>query len=74
MEDFNLTLALNSHQIPVKVHPHVEGDHTFYDVIFNDYSLSIYKNTLYTWISDDAHGLSAADIQSIGEQIENPVD
>ncbi len=72
MEDFDLTLALNSKQIAVKVHSHIENDRTYYDVLFDDYSVSIYKDTLYTWASDDPQALSAAEIQSIGEQIDNP--
>ncbi|MDB5109709.1 MAG: hypothetical protein JWR67_823 [Mucilaginibacter sp.] len=71
MNDFDLTLSLNSAQLPVKVHTHVEGETTWYDLIFENYTLSIYKDTLYTWTSDDPHGLSQADLQSIGEQIEN---
>ncbi|MDB5009710.1 MAG: hypothetical protein JWQ06_499 [Mucilaginibacter sp.] len=71
MNDFDLTLSLNSAQLLVKVHTHVEGETTWYDLIFENYTLSIYKDTLYTWTSDDPHGLSQADLQSIGEQIEN---
>ena len=69
MEDFDITLSLNSKQIPVSVHPHIEGDSTYYDVMFTDFTLSIYKDTLYTWTAEDTNGLSKADIQSIGEQI-----
>jgi len=71
MEDFDITLSLNSEQIPVRVHPHIEGDSTYYDVMFDDYTLSIYKDTLYTWTAENSNGLSKADIQSIGEQIAN---
>jgi hypothetical protein len=71
MEDFDLSLAINGTDIQVKVHPHVEGEVTYYDIVFENYSLSIYKDTLYTWKSDDPHGLSQADIQSIGEQLQN---
>ena len=71
MEDFDITLSLNSEQIPVTVHPHIEGDSTYYDVMFEDYTLSIYKDTLYTWTAENSNGLSKADIQSIGEQIAN---
>jgi hypothetical protein len=71
MEDFELQLAINSNTINVSVHPHEEGDVTHYDVLMNDYTLTIYKDTPYTWTSDDPHGLSKADIQSIGEQIQN---
>jgi hypothetical protein len=71
MEDFDLTLSLNSKQIPVRIHPHIENDTTYYDLVFEDYTLSIYKDTLYTWTSDDSNGLSQADIQSIGEQIQD---
>jgi len=71
MEDFDLTLALNSAQIPVRVHTYAEGETTNYDVLFEGYTLTIYKDTLYTFTSDDPQGHSKADIQSIGEQIEN---
>ena len=71
MEDFDLTIALNSGQLPAKIHPHEEGDKTWYDILFEDYTISIYKDTPYTWTSNDPHGLDRADIQSIGEQIDN---
>jgi hypothetical protein len=72
MEDFDFTLALNASQIPVRIHPHIEDDKTHYDIIFEDHSITIYKDTLYTWTSDDAHGLSNDEVQSIGEQIIDP--
>ena len=71
MEDFDITLSLNSENIPVHVHPHVEGEATWYDVMFEDHTISIYKETLYNWTSDNPGGLSQADIHSIGEQIIN---
>lgn len=71
MDDFELTLSLNAKQIKVVIHPHAEGEITYYDVLFENYTLTIYKDTLYTWASDDLQGLSQADIQSIGEQIGN---
>ena len=71
MEDFDITLSLNNKQIPVTVHPHIENEKTYYDVLFENYTLSIYKDTLYTWTTDDSNGLNKADIQSIGEQIQN---
>ena len=71
MRDYDFKLALNGNNLTLKIHPHVEGNKTYYDLLFEDYTLSLYKDTLYTWASDDPHGLSQADIQSIGEQIEN---
>jgi len=69
MNDFDITLSLNSEQIPARVHEHVEGDTTYYDITFDDQTLSIYKDTLYTWAAENSTGLSQADIQSIGEQL-----
>jgi hypothetical protein len=71
MEDFDITLSLNGKQIAVKVHPFVQEETTHYTILFDDYSIDVFKDTLYTWATDDAHGLNQADIQSIGEQIEN---
>ncbi len=71
MEDFNITLSINTNQVPVTVHPYEHDDKTYYDILFENYTLTIYKDTLYTWASDDTNGLSKADIQSIGEQLEN---
>ncbi|MDB5024484.1 MAG: hypothetical protein JWP78_2239 [Mucilaginibacter sp.] len=71
MEDFDFKLTLHDNQLAVSVHPYEEGDKTYYDILFEDYSISIYKDTLYTWTSDEPHGLSHADIQSLGEQIDN---
>ncbi len=73
MEDFDYTLSINGEQIPVTIHPHIENDSTWYDIIFNDHTISIYKDTLYTWSTDYGNGLSAADIQSIGEQIQDVI-
>jgi hypothetical protein len=70
MEDFDFTLALHDEQLSVHIHPHEMGDKTYYDIFFENYSISIYKDTLYTWTSDDPQGLSKDDIQSIGEQID----
>lgn len=69
MDDFDITLALNSKQIPARVHTHVEGDTTYYDITYENTTLSIYKDTLYTWKAEDDNGLNQADIQSIGEQV-----
>ena len=69
MEDFGLTLAINGLQIPSTVHPHVEGETTHYDIITDDFTISIYKDTLYTWTAADNAGFSNDEIQSIGEQI-----
>jgi hypothetical protein len=71
MEDFVITIALNGQQIPATVHPHVEGETTYYDVITDDFTVSIYKDTLYTWAADDNAGFSNDDIHSIGEQLNN---
>ena len=70
MEDFDFNLAIHDEQLPVRIHPHEMGDKTYYDIFFEDYSISIYKDTPYTWTSDDTHGLSKDEIQSIGEQID----
>ena len=70
MEDFDITLSINTNQIPVTIHPYVNGDKTYYEILFENYTLTIYKDTLYTWTSDDTNGLSKADIQSVGEQID----
>ncbi len=69
MEDFELTLSINSRQLHATVHTHAEGDTTYYDVTTDDFSISIYKDNLYTWTADDSAGLSAAEIQTIGEQL-----
>lgn len=69
MEDFDIEISLNRQQIPAHVHPHVEDDKTYYDITFNDQTISIYKETLYTWRAEVGNGLSEADIQSIGEQL-----
>ena len=71
MEDFEIILAVNANQIPVTVHPFEQDEKTYYDVQFENYTLNVYKDTLYTWTSDDSNGLSKADIQSIGGQIDN---
>jgi len=71
MEDYGITLSINAQQLQATIHEHVEGEKTFYDVITDDFTISIYKDTLYTWAADDNAGFSSADIQSIGEQINN---
>ena len=71
MHDFDLIIALNGNNLALKVHPHIKGETTYYDILFDNYTLSIYKDTLYTWTSDDPHELSQADIQSIGEQLQD---
>lgn len=69
MEDFETTLAINSQQIPARVHPYVNDDKTYYEVVTDDFTLTIYKDTLYTWTSDDSTSFSQAEIQTIGEQL-----
>jgi len=69
MEDFGITLAVNGQQIQATVHPHIEGDSTYYDITTDDFSISIYKDTLYTWAADDNAGFNAEEIQTIGEQL-----
>jgi hypothetical protein len=69
MEDFGITLAIHGQQIPATVHERVEGETTHYDITTDDFSISIYKDTLYTWAANDDGGFSADDIQSFGEQI-----
>jgi hypothetical protein len=71
MDNFDITIALNREQLPANVHPHAEGETTFYDVRFENYTLTIFKDTMFTWASEDPHGLSNADIQSIGAQLED---
>lgn len=69
MEDFGMTLAMNGQQIPATVHPHIEGDVTYYDIITDSFTISIYKDTLYTWAADDNAGFSNDEISSIGAQL-----
>jgi hypothetical protein len=71
MEDFEIELALNGQLIKANVHPHIEGESTWYDVVMPEFTLSIYKEGLYTWKADSNQGLDQDDIQSIGEQIIN---
>jgi len=69
MEDFDFTLALHDAQLPVRIHPYEADDRTYYNICFQDHSISIYKdNTLHRAI-EDKHDLSKDDMQSIGEQI-----
>ncbi len=58
--------------MPVNIYEHAEGERTYYDILFEDHTLSIYKDTLYTWASDNPQEFSKADIQSFGEQIADP--
>lgn len=51
------------------MHPHIEGETTYYDVTTDDFSISIYKETMYTWAAIDDAGFSAEEIQTIGEQL-----
>ncbi|MVN93101.1 hypothetical protein [Mucilaginibacter aquatilis] len=69
MEDFGITLSINSRLIEATVHPHIEGETTYYDVTTDDFSISIYKETMYTWAAMDDAGFSAEEIQTIGEQL-----
>jgi len=69
MEDFGLTLAINGQQIASSVHQRVVDETTYYDITTDDFSISIYKDTLYTWKADDNAGFNADEIQSIGEQL-----
>ncbi len=71
MENYDYNISLNGKQFDVQVTEHAEGNKTLYDVAFEDRTLVIYKNTLYTWTSDDPQEFSQDDIQSIGEQIIN---
>jgi hypothetical protein len=72
MKNFDYTLSLNGEQVPVTIQQYEEGERTYYDIVFEDHTISIYKDTLYTWTSDNPQEFSKADIQSIGEQIDNP--
>lgn len=69
MEDFEMTIAVNGQQIPASVHPHVEGESTYYDIVTDDFTISIYKDTMYTWAVDVNAGFSNEEIQTIGEQL-----
>ncbi|WP_158826520.1 hypothetical protein [Mucilaginibacter lacusdianchii] len=69
MEDFGITLAINGQQIPATVHPHIEGETTYYDIITDSFTISIYKDTLYTWAADDNAGFSNDEISSFGAQL-----
>lgn len=69
MEDFGITLSINSRLIEATVHPRIEGETTYYDITTDNFSISIFKDTLYTWAADDDAGLSAEEIQTIGEQL-----
>ncbi len=71
MENNTYNISLNGNQFDVQVTEYAEDDKTVYDIAFEDRTLTIYKNTLYTWTSDDPQEFSQADIQSIGEQIIN---
>jgi hypothetical protein len=46
MEDYGITLAINGQQIAATVHEHAEGETTYYDIVTDDFSISIYKDTL----------------------------
>ncbi len=69
MEDFEMTIAINGQQIAASVHPHVEGDSTYYDIVTDDFTISLYKDTMYTWAADVNAGFSNEEIQTIGEQL-----
>jgi hypothetical protein len=71
MEDYGITLAINGQQIAATVHEHAEGETTYYDIVTDDFSISIYKDTIYTWKADDNAGFNAEEIQTIGEQLNN---
>jgi hypothetical protein len=71
MENYDYNIALNGKQFDVRVSEHVENDKTLYDIQFEDRTITIYKNTLYLWTSDNPQELSQEDIQSLGEQIIN---
>jgi len=74
MKTYDYNISLNGTQFPVRISEHVEGDKTLYDVQFEDRTVTIYKDTLYLWTSDNPQELSKEDIQSLGEQIINPAD
>jgi hypothetical protein len=71
MKSYDYTISLNAKQFPVRISEHVEDDKTLYDIMFEDRTITIYKNTLYLWASDNPQELSQEDIQSLGEQIIN---
>lgn len=71
MKSYDYNVSLNGKQFDVRISEHVEGDKTLYDIQFEDRTITIYKDTLYIWTSDNPQELSKEDIQSLGEQIIN---
>ena len=71
MNTYDYNISLNGKQFDVRISEHVEGEKTLYDVQFEDRTITIYKDTLYLWTSDNPQELSKEDIQSLGEQIIN---
>ncbi|GAB2686912.1 hypothetical protein GCM10027037_06220 [Mucilaginibacter koreensis] len=69
MEDFDITLALNSQQLPARVHPYEQDDKTYYEVVTDNFTLTLFKDTMFTWATEGSSSLDADDIQSIGEQL-----
>jgi hypothetical protein len=60
MKSYDYDISLNGKQFPVRISEHVEGR-----------TITVYKDTLYIWTSDNPQELSKEDIQSLGEQIIN---
>lgn len=69
MDDFDITLAINGQQIPARVHPYVNNDKTYYEVVTDQFTITVYKDTLYTWTSDGGSSFDQAELQTIGEQL-----
>ncbi|WP_462266124.1 hypothetical protein [Mucilaginibacter sp.] len=69
MEDFNIDLAINSQQVPASVHTFEQDDKTYYEVVSDTFSITIYKDTLYTWTTEGSSSFDQDEIQSIGEQL-----
>lgn len=72
METYDFTFALNGKELPARVSELAEGEHTVYEIAFEDSTVRIHKSTLYTWSSDAPGEFSAADLQSLGEQLTDP--
>jgi hypothetical protein len=72
MAERDYTFALNGRQLAARIAESTEGEHTHYTIAFEASTVRIHKDTLYTWTSDEPGELSAADIQSLGEQIDDP--
>ncbi len=69
MEDFDITLAINGQQLPAHVHPYANDDKTYYEIVTDSFTLTIFKDTMFTWASAEGSAFDHAEIQTIGEQL-----